>query len=64
MKSFKEFLMEADSQDQDFEILNSLDKNWRNCDYVKNLNQLSKIIKTNKFLLQSYCTITSIKYAK
>ena len=26
MKSFKEFLMEEDNQDQDFEILNSFSK--------------------------------------
>lgn len=58
VKLRKKFINEA------FDLLNNLDKNWRSCDYVKNLNQLSKIIKTNKFLLQTYCTITSIKYAK
>ena len=37
-------------------------KNVINLEIKKGINL--HIIKTNKFLLQSYCTITSIKYAK
>ena len=41
MKSFKEFLMEQDNQDQDFEILNSLNEFLENfnTDEGKNINQ-------------------------
>ena len=47
-----------------FELLDELDKDWRNCSYVKKLSLLPRIIKTNKALLQLYCTIATIKYAK
>lgn len=47
-----------------FELLDELDKDWRNCSYVKKLSLLPRIIKTNKVLLRLYCTIATIKYAK
>ena len=44
MKSFKEFLMEADSQDQDFEILNNLSSFLQNFDTEKDKNIDQEII--------------------
>lgn len=44
MKSFKEFLMEADNQDQDFEILNSLKEFLENFDTKKDDNIDQEII--------------------
>ena len=54
----KKFINEA------FKMLNILDKNWRKCDYVFKLNKISRIIKTNKFLMLLYCDIFAQKYAK
>lgn len=44
-----------------FKILNDLDSNWRECDYLKRCEYLVRKVKSSKFLTKIYCTIYNHK---
>ncbi len=48
--------------DDAFIFLDKIDKKWRKCKYFNNLNILSKLIKSNKLLLNFYCDTVGIIY--
>lgn len=40
-----------------FRLLNEVDKNWKKCEYMKNISFAKKYIKVHKSLIKLYCSI-------
>lgn len=50
--------------DEAFSLLDNLDKNWRECNYLKAFSYCKRFIKTNKLLTKMYCSLYNSKLKK